>query len=158
MKVELWQIGKTAFPYIEQGTGIYESRLARYLPFSIETVPDVKNARNLSPETLKAREGETVLSRLKTGDFLILLDERGQAYTSLEWARFLEKELMGPHKRLIFLIGGAYGFSPEVYQRANAQMALSKMTFSHQMIRLFFLEQLYRGMSIIRNEPYHNEG
>ena len=158
MKVELWQIGKTAFSYLEEGMKIYESRIGRYLPFSIDTLPDIKNAQNLSPELLKTREGEAVLARLKPGDYLALLDERGKAFTSVEWAHFLEKELMMPHKRMIYLIGGAYGFSPEVYERADAKIALSKMTFSHQMIRLFFLEQLYRGMSILRNEPYHNEG
>lgn len=158
MKVELWQIGKTAFPYLEEGIGIYESRLTRYLPFSLETIPDVKNAQNFPSDQLKAKEGEAVASRLKAGDFLVLLDERGNSFTSVEWARFLEKELMMPHKRMIFLIGGAFGFSPDIYQKAGAKISLSKMTFSHQMIRLFFLEQLYRGMTILRNEPYHNEG
>jgi 23S rRNA (pseudouridine1915-N3)-methyltransferase len=157
MKTELWQIGKTAFPYLEEGVRIYESRLQRYLPFQIETIPDVKNAQNLPPAQLKSREGELVLARLKNDDFLILLDERGKSYTSVEWAQFLEKELMGSHKRIVFLIGGAFGFSQEIYQRANAKVSLSSMTFSHQMIRVFFLEQLYRAMTILRNEPYHNQ-
>lgn len=157
MKTELWQIGKTAFPYLEEGVRIYESRLQRYLPFQIENIPDVKNAQNLPPAQLKSREGELVLARLKNDDFLILLDERGKSYTSVEWAQFLEKELMGSHKRIVFLIGGAFGFSQEIYQRANAKVSLSSMTFSHQMIRVFFLEQLYRAMTILRNEPYHNQ-
>jgi 23S rRNA (pseudouridine1915-N3)-methyltransferase len=157
MKTELWQIGKTAFPYLDEGVRIYESRLQRYLPFQIETIPDVKNAQNLPPAQLKSREGELVLARLKNDDFLILLDERGKSFTSIEWAQFLEKELMGSHKRIVFLIGGAFGFSQEIYQRANAKVSLSSMTFSHQMIRLFFLEQLYRAMTILRNEPYHNQ-
>ena len=157
MKTELWQIGKTAFPYLEEGVRIYESRLQRYLPFQIETIPDVKNAQKLPPAQLKSREGELVLTRLKNDDFLILLDERGKSYTSVEWAQFLEKELMGSHKRIVFLIGGAFGFSQEIYQRANAKVSLSSMTFSHQMIRVFFLEQLYRAMTILRNEPYHNQ-
>lgn len=158
MKVELWQIGKTAFPYLDEGMKIYVNRISRYLPFQVETLADVKNAKNLAPEQLKIREGESVLTRLRDDDFLVLLDERGKQYTSLAWARFLDKELMGSHRRMIFLIGGAFGFSPGIYQRANAQVSLSTMTFSHQMIRLFFLEQLYRAMTILRNEPYHNEG
>lgn len=156
MKIELWQIGKTAFPYLEEGIRIYESRLLRYLPFQIETIPDVKNAQKLPPDQLKAKEGELVLARLKNEDFLVLLDERGKSYTSIEWSQFIERELMGPHKRIVFMIGGAYGFSPEIYRKAGAQLSLSRMTFSHQMIRLFFLEQLYRAMTILRNEPYHN--
>ncbi|MBK7410774.1 MAG: 23S rRNA (pseudouridine(1915)-N(3))-methyltransferase RlmH [Saprospirales bacterium] len=158
MKVELWQIGKTAFPYLEEGIRIYEGRLLRYLPFQIETLPDVKNAQKLPGEQLKVKEGEIVLSRLKTEDYLVLLDERGKMYNSVEWAQLMERELMLSHKRIIFLIGGAYGFSPTIYARANSTLSLSKMTFSHQMIRLFFLEQLYRAMTILRNEPYHNEG
>ena len=158
MKIELWQIGKTAFPYLEEGMNIYETRISKYLPFSVETLPDIKNVQTLSPDLLKLKEGESVLSRLKPGDLLVLLDERGKAYSSSEWARQIEKDLMMPHKRIIFLIGGAFGFSDGVYQRADAKLALSKMTFSHQMVRLFFLEQLYRAMTILRNEPYHNEG
>lgn len=158
MKVELWQIGKTAFPYLEEGIRIYEARLLRYLPFQLETLPDVKNAQKLSGEQLKVKEGALVLSRLKAEDYLVLLDERGKMHSSVEWAKQIERELMLSHKRMIFLIGGAYGFSPSVYDRANSTLSLSKMTFSHQMIRLFFLEQLYRAMTILRNEPYHNEG
>lgn len=158
MKVELWQIGKTAFAYLEEGMKIYENRLNRYLPFQQDTIPDVKNAKNLSPDLLKAKEGEAVMARLKDDDYLVLLDERGRHFSSVEWARQLDRDLMGPHRRIIFLIGGAFGFSPEVYKRANFLLSLSKMTFSHQMIRLFFLEQLYRAMTILRNEPYHNEG
>lgn len=158
MKIELWQTGKTAFPYLEEGAKIYENRLARYLPFQSETLPDVKNAKNLDPPALRAKEGEAVLARLKEDDYLVLLDERGKRFSSVEWAKHLERELMAPHRRIVFLIGGAYGFSPEIYKRANAQLSLSQMTFSHQMVRLFFLEQLYRAMTILRNEPYHNEG
>lgn len=158
MKTGFWQIGKTAFPYLDEGIRLYEGRLARYLPFQLETLPDVKNAQKLSPEELKIKEGEIVLARLKSDDFLVLLDERGKMMSSLEWAQWLERELMMPHKRMIFLVGGAFGFSQAVYDRANFQLSLSKMTFSHQMIRLFFLEQLYRAMTILRNEPYHNEG
>ena len=158
MKVVLWQIGKTAFPYLEEGMRIYETRLNRYLPFQIETLPDVKNAQKRSAEQLKIKEGELVLAKLNPDDHLVLLDEGGKMYTSLEWAQSLERELMMSHKRMVFLIGGAQGFSQQVYKRANAKLSLSRMTFSHQMIRLFFLEQLYRAMTILRNEPYHNQG
>ena len=158
MKVEFWVIGKTSFKYLIEGTDIYEKRIKRYLPFEYKVLIDVKNAGKLKPEMLVAKEGQNVLGKLKPDDLLILLDERGKAYSSTEMATFVENTLHQSQKRLIFLVGGAYGFSDEVYKRANHKLALSKMTFSHQMIRLFFLEQLYRAMTILRNEPYHNEG
>jgi len=120
-------------------------------------LPDVKNAGKLSPAQLKGKEGELILSRLKNDDGLILLDEGGKQFGSVDFARWLDQQLQRPYKRLVFLVGGAFGFSPEVYARANAKLSLSKMTFSHQMIRLFFAEQLYRGMTILRGEKYHNE-
>ena len=156
MKVELWMIGKTAFSYLDEGIAIYEKRLKHYLPFSIELIPDVKTAKNLSSEELKKKEGELVLKKLKNDDFLILLDERGKEFTSLAFSGFMESHLASSRKRLIFQIGGAYGFSEEIYKRADKKVSLSKMTFSHQMIRLFFLEQLYRSMTILKGEPYHN--
>ncbi len=156
MKVALWMIGKTADAYLETGIAVYAQRLKHYLPFSIEVVPDVRQGSKLHPEQLKEREAEAVLDRLKKEDVLILLDERGQTFTSEAFARFLEQRLNTSGKRLIFLIGGAYGFADALYARANGQVALSAMTFSHQMVRLFFVEQLYRAMTILRNEPYHN--
>jgi 23S rRNA (pseudouridine1915-N3)-methyltransferase len=156
MKIALWMIGKTNQKYLKEGMQEYEKRLKRYLPFSTEVIPDVKKAGKMSAEQLKRQEGQLILDRLKTDDLLILLDEKGKQYTSEEFAREMEKLLRQPHRRLIFQIGGAYGFSEEVYQRAQKKLALSKMTFSHQMIRLFFLEQLYRAMTILKNEPYHN--
>ncbi len=156
MKVELWMIGKTNKNYLQEGIREYEKRLRRYLPFSMEVIPDVKNAGKMSPAQLKEKEGQLILDRLKTEDLLILLDEKGKHFTSEDFAREMEKLLSQSHRRLIFLIGGAYGFSENVYQRAQKKLALSKMTFSHQMIRLFFLEQLYRAMTILKNEPYHN--
>ncbi len=156
MKVALWMIGKTADAYLETGIAVYAQRLKHYLPFSIEVVPDVLQGSKLHPEQLKEREAEAVLDRLKKEDVLILLDERGQTFTSEAFARFLEQRLNTSGKRLIFLIGGAYGFADALYARANGQVALSAMTFSHQMVRLFFVEQLYRAMTILRNEPYHN--
>ncbi len=156
MKVTLWIIGKTTDAYLETGIAVYAQRLKHYLPFSIEVVPDVRQGSKLPPEQLKEREAEAVLDRLKKEDVLILLDERGQTFTSEAFARFLEQRLNTSGKRLIFLIGGAYGFADALYARANGQVALSAMTFSHQMVRLFFVEQLYRAMTILRNEPYHN--
>jgi 23S rRNA (pseudouridine1915-N3)-methyltransferase len=158
MKVEVWCIGKTAEAYLRDGIDIYARRLQRYLPFALEILPDVKGAGKLSPPQLCEREGELVLQRLRPEDGLILLDERGKTLGSVDLAHWLDKQLQQPYRRLIFLIGGAYGFAPEVYHRAQAKLSLSKMTFSHQMVRLFLLEQLYRAMTILRNEPYHNEG
>ncbi|MFM9948897.1 MAG: 23S rRNA (pseudouridine(1915)-N(3))-methyltransferase RlmH [Saprospiraceae bacterium] len=156
MKVEFWFIGKTNETYLETGIGIYEKRLRRYLPFQMQCLPDVRQAGNLAPEQLKTKEGEAILCKIKSEDLLVLLDEKGQSFTSEGFARYVEQQLSGSKHRLIFLVGGAYGFSWEVYQRADAKLALSAMTFSHQMVRLFFLEQLYRAMTILRGEPYHN--
>ena len=157
LKTELWYIGKTAFPYLEQGMALYEKRLERYMGFTSVLMPDVKNGNKLPPDQLKIKEGEAVLKKLNDSDFLVLLDEKGKALTSVQFAEFMEQKFQLGSRQLVFLIGGAYGFSDAVYKRANQQLSLSKMTFSHQMIRLFFLEQLFRAMTIIRGEPYHNE-
>lgn len=156
MKVITWCIGKTADDYLRDGIERYAKRLPHYLPFELEVLPDVKNAGKLSPLQLKAKEAELVLARLKPHDGLVLLDERGRQYSSEELAEWLDGQLQMPYKRLIFLVGGAFGFDESVYARANAKLSLSRMTFSHQMIRLFWLEQLYRAMTILKNEPYHN--
>jgi 23S rRNA (pseudouridine1915-N3)-methyltransferase len=157
MKAELWVIGNTSFSYLKEGTGIYEKRLKHYLPFEYNTIADIKNAKNLSKEQLKNKEGAQIIKKLDKGDFLILLDERGKEYTSVKFASYIDNLLQQSSKRLVFVIGGAYGFSQEVYDRANGKISLSKMTFSHQMVRLFVLEQLYRAMTILRNQPYHHE-
>ncbi len=157
MKVELWSIGKTAFSYLEEGMAVYEKRLPHYLPFATAILPDIKNAGCLNPDQLKQKEGELVISRLKKEDLLVLLDERGKQLTSLEFSSFMEQKLQLGSRRLVFLVGGAFGFSEAIYQRADHKLSLSKMTFSHQMVRLFFLEQLYRAMTILRGEGYHNE-
>lgn len=157
MKVEFWLIGKTAFPYLDEGMAVYEKRLGHYLPYSTIVLPDVKNAGNMQPDLLKQKEGEIVIARLKKDDLLVLLDERGKQYTSLEFAVFMEQKLQLSAKKMVFLVGGAWGFSEGVYQRADFKISLSKMTFSHQMVRLFFMEQLYRAMTILRGESYHNE-
>lgn len=155
MKVELWAIGKTSEPYLETGIAIFEKRLKNYLPFALTILPDVK-VKHADPAQLKKEEARLVLSKINPEDYLVLLDEKGREFSSVELARWLEQRLAASQRRLIFLIGGAYGFAPEVYQRANDQLALSRLTFSHQMVRLFCLEQLYRAMTILRNEPYHN--
>ncbi len=156
MKIEFWVIGNTSFDYLKEGTAIYEKRLKHYLPFEYKVIPDIKQAKNLSSEQLKEKEGLVLLQKLNKGDCLILMDENGKEMSSVKFASYLENLLQQSYKKLIFVIGGAYGFSPAVYQRANAKLSLSKMTFSHQMIRVFALEQLYRAMSILRNQPYHH--
>lgn len=157
MKVEFWVIGKTSFDYLDKGNDIYLNRIKHYVPFKMEVIPDIKNRKKLSTDQIKTKEGEVVLSKLNSGDFLILMDENGKHRTSVDFSDYLQGLLQQSYKRLIFLIGGAYGFSEEVYNRANTKMSLSKMTFSHQMVRVIFLEQFYRAMTIMKNEPYHHE-
>jgi 23S rRNA (pseudouridine1915-N3)-methyltransferase len=157
MKVEFWVIGKTSFDYLDKGNDIYLNRIKHYVPFKMEVIPDIKNRKKLSTDQIKTKEGEVVLSKLNSGDFLILMDENGKHRTSVDFSDYLQGLLQQSYKRLIFLIGGAYGFSEEVYNRASTKMSLSKMTFSHQMVRVIFLEQFYRAMTIMKNEPYHHE-
>ena len=155
MKIELWAIGKTSEKYLDAGIDIFERRIRHYVPFTWTVLPDVKG-KFADNEQLKKKEGEMLLARLAPDDWLVLLDEHGQEHTSVGLAQWLERRLAGPGRRLVFVVGGAFGFSSEVYARANEQLALSRLTFSHQMVRLFFLEQLYRALTILRNEPYHN--
>lgn len=155
MKVELWATGKTDEKYLETGIAIFEKRLSHYLPFTLLILPDPKTKRK-EPATIREEEGKTVLAKLSQDDYLVLLDERGVEFTSPGFASWMEKRLAGGRKKMVFLIGGPFGFSPEVYARADEKIALSKLTFSHQMVRLFFAEQLYRAMTILKNEPYHN--
>ncbi|MBL7816205.1 MAG: 23S rRNA (pseudouridine(1915)-N(3))-methyltransferase RlmH [Saprospiraceae bacterium] len=157
MKIELWVIGKTTFKYLDEGIGLYEKRLKHYTNFELVVIPDVKNPP-LSSEALKIKEGESILNKLNKEDFLILLDENGKQQTSVDFSKFIDNQQVNATKRMVFQIGGAYGFSEAVYARANQKLSLSKMTFSHQMIRLFFVEQLYRAFTIIKGEKYHNEG
>lgn len=156
MKIDVWAIGKTSEPYLETGIGIFEKRLKNYLPFTWTVLPNTK-IKTTENHLIKQDEAKMVLSKIAPEDFLVLLDEHGQQFSSVELANWMEQRLSASHRRLVFLIGGAYGFTPEVYQRANAKISLSRLTFSHQMVRLFFLEQLYRAMTILRNEPYHNQ-
>ena len=156
MKVEFWVIGKTNEHYLKEGIELYIKRLSHYLPFQMVTIPDVKTSKGMKSLQLKNKEGEAILQKLKSEDLLILLDEKGKSFHSLAFAQYVDQLLMKPGRRLIFLVGGAYGFSEDLYGRAQGKLSLSAMTFSHQMIRLFFVEQLYRAMTILRNEPYHN--
>ncbi len=156
MKMEFWVIGKTAERYLKDGCAIYEKRLKHYVKFETKEIPLSKNQK-LPSNLLKIDEGKTILKLLKPDDFLILLDEKGKEYSSVAFSNFIQKLLNKGQKRVIFLVGGAFGFSNEIYDRAQAKLSLSQMTFSHQMIRLFFLEQVYRAMTILKNEKYHNE-
>jgi len=156
MKIHLILIGKTNQPFVRQGLDEFCSRLLHYFPFELETIPDIKNAKNLSVEQLKTKEGELILQSFQAGDSIVLLDERGKEFTSAKFAEFIEKKIHTGVKRLVFVAGGAYGFSPAVYEAAHEKIALSKMTFSHQLIRLIFAEQLYRAMTILYHEPYHH--
>ena len=157
MKIELWAIGHTQFPYLKTGIDIYVKRLQHMLPFEWHAFDDIKKSNRLSQDQIKVKEGEMILQKVKPTDYLILLDERGKMYSSIGLSDQMNQWMMLGNKRLIFLIGGAYGFSDALYKRANAKISLSKMTFSHQMVRLFVVEQLYRAVAIQRNLPYHHE-
>ncbi len=157
MKIKLIVTGKTDKPYLQDGIDLYNKRIAHYLPFEFQTIPDLRNTKSMSESVQKEKEGDILLARLDPGDELILLDERGKAVSSQEFARFLEKKMLGGTKTLIFAVGGAYGFSEKVYEAATSKISLSKMTFSHQMVRLIFAEQLYRALTILKGEPYHHE-
>lgn len=157
MKITLLVVGKTNQSFVQEGISEFEKRLKFYIPFEMEIIPDSKNTRNLSFDQIKEKEGKQIQETLQPGDYIVLLDEKGKEFTSLQFADYIEKKTHTVPKRLVFIIGGAYGFSKEIYALASEKIALSKMTFSHQMIRLIFIEQLYRAMTILRNEPYHHE-
>ncbi len=157
MKVTLVFTGKTSFDYLEKGIAEYEKRIKRYIDFEIKIIKDLKASKSMPANIVKLKEGETILKQIKQTDFLILLDEKGKQYTSREFAKFIDNKIVTGVKNLMFVVGGAYGFSEEMYKRANGKLSLSKMTFSHQPIRLLFAEQLYRAFTIINGEPYHND-
>jgi 23S rRNA (pseudouridine1915-N3)-methyltransferase len=157
MKITLLTVGKTDKDWVKQGLDIYTSRLKHYIPFNIVEIPELKNVSALSKDQIKTREGELILKNVKPTDELILLDEHGKEFTSVEMAKFMQDKIAYVGKDMIFVIGGAYGFSAPVYQRANFKISLSRMTFSHQMVRAIFAEQLYRAFTIIKGEPYHHE-
>lgn len=157
MKIQVLFTGRTTDTLAKQYIQDYSNRLTHYVPFEIEEVPDLKNTKSLNEEQQKEREADMILQRLQPGDQLLLLDEHGKEYTSRQFSEFLENKLQTVPKRLVLLIGGPYGFSPRIYERANGQISLSKMTFSHQMVRLFLVEQIYRAFTIMRGEPYHHD-
>jgi len=157
MKITLLAVGKTDDARIAELVDMYAGRLQHYVNFDLEIIPDLKKTKNLSIDQQKSLEGDLILSKLQTSDFVTLLDEKGKTYTSLQFAQLINKRSLSGMKRLVYVIGGPYGFSPEVYGRANSKLSLSSMTFSHQMVRLFAVEQIYRAFTILKNEPYHHE-
>lgn len=157
MKLTLLTVGKTDFKWIRDGMDIYVSRLRHYVPFSVVEIPELKNVSSLTRDQIKAKEGELILKQLKTSDEVILLDEHGRERTSVEWARTMQEKLARSGRDIVFVIGGAYGFSDSVTARADEKISLSRMTFSHQMVRVIFAEQLYRAFTIMKGEPYHHE-
>lgn len=156
MKITLLVVGKTTDTHIELLIQEYQKRLAHYIPFNIQVIPELRNTKALTPEQQKQTEGELILRTINSSTDLVLLDEHGKEFRSIEFADYLQKR-MSSGRDVVFVVGGPYGFSEAVYQRANGKISLSKMTFSHQMVRLFFVEQLYRAMTILRGEPYHHE-
>lgn len=157
MNIELIVIGKTDSAEVEALVAMYAKRINRYCRFAMTTIADVRNTRNMAPSRQKQMEGEAILKNIVDGDFLVLMDERGAQYTSIEFSQWLQKRMLSGVKRLVLVIGGPYGFSEEVYARADQKISLSKMTFSHQIVRAIFAEQLYRAFTILHNEPYHHE-
>ena len=157
MKITLLTVGKTDKDWVRQGLDIYVSRLKHYAPFSITEIPELKNVSALTKEQIKTREGELILKNIRNTDDVILLDERGKEYSSMELARILQDKMTYGGRDIVYVIGGAYGFSDAVYSRANSKLSLSRMTFSHQMVRAIFAEQIYRAFTIMKGEPYHHE-
>ena len=157
MKITLLTVGKTDVRWVREGLELYASRLSHYIKFSIREIPELKNVSAFTREQIKEKEGDLILAALAADDFVILLDERGRKYRSVEFAEFV-RDRLNRGADMVFVVGGAYGFSQRVYSRAGSMMSLSDMTFSHQMVRTIFAEQLYRAFTIIRGEPYHHEG
>lgn len=157
MKINLICISKTTEHYLTEGISIYEKRLQHYCKFNRVEIPDLKNAKNLSKEQQKQKEAELILSKITNQDFVVLLDEKGKEFTSLQFSNEINKWMNQSISSVVFIIGGPYGFDQSIYDRANQKISLSKLTFSHQMVRLFFVEQLYRAYSILKGEPYHHE-
>ncbi|MBD5301911.1 MAG: 23S rRNA (pseudouridine(1915)-N(3))-methyltransferase RlmH [Bacteroides sp.] len=157
MEFILITIGKTKIDYVATGIKEYLNRIKRYIPFSLVELADIKSAKGVSENIQKQKEGAMILEKISPSDFVILLDEKGREYSSVEFANYLQKLMSIGRKAIVFVVGGPYGFSDDVYNRADAKLSLSRMTFNHEMIRLFFIEQVYRGMTILRGEPYHHE-
>ncbi len=157
MKITLFFVGKTEEGFVKEACDLYEKRLKHYIPLTIIVLPDIKNGGKLSSSELKLKEGELLLKQISAADYLVLLDDKGKQYTSIDFSSFFQTHMNSGLKNLCFVVGGAFGFSEAVYARANSKFSLSKMTFTHQMVRLLFLEQCYRAMTILRGESYHHE-
>ena len=157
MKLHLLVVGKTTDKHLDALIQDYVGRVKHYMPFEMEVIPELKNAKALTFEQQKEREGELIVKSLRDGDYVVLLDEGGREFRSMEFASYLDKKQASVARRLVFIVGGPYGFSQQVYSLAKEKLSLSKMTFSHQMVRLFITEQIYRAMTILRGEPYHHE-
>ena len=157
MKGVLIVVGKTTDKRFEAIINEYIERICHYIPFAVEVIPELKNTKGLSQDEQKQREGELIQKNLQAGDYVVLLDEHGSERSSMEFAAWMQKKMSAGPKRLVFIIGGPYGFSNDIYKRGNEEVSLSKMTLSHQMVRMFFVEQLYRAMTILNGEPYHHE-
>ena len=157
MKIELILVGKTSKSYFQDAIEEYVKRISRYISFDVKIIPDLKNSKNLSEKQIKESEGVAVLKQIDSSDYVVLLDDKGKSFTSKEMAIWLEQKQAQSIKKMVFVIGGAYGFSADVYTRTNEKISLSKLTFSHQIVRPIFLEQLYRCFTIINGEPYHHE-
>ena len=157
MRISLVCIGKTDEQYLIEGIASFQNRLKHYINFSLTVIPNIKNTKSLSREQQQSKEGDLILKHIKPSDCVILLDERGKEYRSVDFADFLSKKMLASTQHLVFVIGGPYGFDERVMKRSESKISLSKLTFSHQMVRLFFVEQLYRALTILKNEPYHHE-
>lgn len=157
MEIELLTVGKTTIRFVIDGIEEYTRRLKHYIPYSIRTIPDIKNTSKMDQAKQKEEEGKKILEAVSNSDYVVLLDERGRQYSSMEFSAFIEKQMVAGRRKVIFVVGGPYGFSKAVYDRADSLLSLSKMTFNHEMVRLFFTEQIYRAMTITRGEPYHHE-
>lgn len=156
MKITLLAVGKTEDKYLIEGIEKYLTRLKHYINFNFVIIPDIKNTKNLTEAQQKTKEAELIAKQLNPGDVVMLLDEKGKKHSSVSFAEYLNKQMIGSVQHLVFIIGGPYGFDESIYKRANGSLSLSDMTFSHQMVRLFFVEQLYRAFTILKNEPYHH--
>ncbi|WP_299432475.1 23S rRNA (pseudouridine(1915)-N(3))-methyltransferase RlmH [uncultured Maribacter sp.] len=156
MTIKLIAIGKTDSKQLQELINIYTKRLQHYIKFSLDIIPDIKNVKNLSEKQQKEKEGELILKKIIPTDVLVLLDENGKQFSSVDFSNYLQKKMNAGNKQLVFVIGGPYGFSDNIYKAAKGKISLSKMTFSHQMVRLFMVEQIYRGFTILKNEPYHH--
>lgn len=157
MKIAIIAVGKTSTDYVARGVDEFIKRSNRYINVELSVIPDIKTSKALTEESQKQQEGKAILAAMQSGDIVILLDERGKELTSREFSALIERRMVQGIKRLVFVIGGPYGFSKEVYDRADSKLSLSRMTFTHEMVRLFFMEQIYRAMTIMRGEPYHHD-